>query len=47
MRGGSIRFDFRGQVALVTGGTKGIGAQIARDLQHAGARVLITGTQSD
>ena len=34
--------DLRGQVALVTGGSRGIGAATARLLKAAGARVAIT-----
>ena len=37
------RIDLGGQVALVTGGTRGIGLAIARALHAAGARVAITG----
>jgi 3-oxoacyl-[acyl-carrier protein] reductase len=33
-----------GQVALVTGGSRGIGASIAKALSEAGADVIITGT---
>ena len=40
-----IRFDE--QTALVTGGTRGIGFQIARDFHAAGARVIVTGTRPD
>ena len=36
------RFD--GKIALVTGGTRGIGFQIAKDLLASGARVIVTGT---
>ncbi len=35
--------ELGGQVALVTGGGRGIGANIARELAAAGARVAVTG----
>ena len=35
-------FDLSGKVALVTGGTSGIGTMIARGLLQAGARVIIS-----
>jgi NAD(P)-dependent dehydrogenase (short-subunit alcohol dehydrogenase family) len=35
-------FDLTGKVAVVTGGTRGIGLMIARGLLEAGARVYIT-----
>lgn len=38
---------FEGQVALVTGGSTGIGAAIALDLAQAGARVVITGRHEE
>lgn len=39
---------FQGRTALVTGGTKGIGRAIARDLSEAGFNVTITGrTEGD
>lgn len=35
-------FDLSGQVALVTGGSRGLGLQIAEALGEAGAKVLLT-----
>src|SRR5262245_25526080 len=36
-----------GQIALVTGGGRGIGANIARELSSAGARVALSARTSD
>ena len=35
--------DLTGQVAVVTGGTRGIGAEITRGFLKAGARVIVCG----
>ncbi len=37
-----VRYDFSGQAALVTGGTKGIGRCIALALLETGAQVVVT-----
>lgn len=39
--------NFDGQVVLITGATRGIGKQIADDLESLGARLLLTGTKRD
>ena len=40
-----VRFDFSGTRALVTGGSNGIGLEVARAFAAAGAAVTITGTR--
>jgi len=40
-------FDLRGKVALVTGGSKGLGLAMARGFAEAGADVLITSRHAD
>jgi len=40
-------FDLRGAVALVTGGSRGLGLEIALGLAEAGARVAITGRREN
>ena len=42
-----MAYDFKGRVALVTGGGKGIGKEIARGLAEAGAAVAITGRSKE
>ena len=39
--------DFKGKVALVTGGTRGIGKAIADTLWQSGAEVYLTGTKQE
>ena len=41
-----MKFDFKNKTILVTGGTRGIGKQIANDLHNLGAFVIITVTNS-
>jgi NAD(P)-dependent dehydrogenase (short-subunit alcohol dehydrogenase family) len=43
----SSLFDLKGRVALVTGGSKGIGKAIARGLAEAGADVIISSRHED
>ncbi|MFN6059895.1 MAG: SDR family NAD(P)-dependent oxidoreductase, partial [Burkholderiales bacterium] len=35
-------FDMTGKTALVTGGSRGLGLQLARALGEAGARIMIS-----
>jgi len=39
---GTVNFDFKGEVVVVTGGSRGLGLEIAHAFGHAGAKVVIT-----
>src|SRR3989441_9444463 len=39
---GTVNFDFKGEIVLVTGGSRGLGLEIAHAFGQAGAKVVIT-----
>lgn len=39
---GTVGFDFKGEVVIVTGGSRGLGLEIAQGFGSAGAQVVIT-----
>jgi len=41
------RFDLSGRVAVITGGTRGLGLAIARGFAHAGAAVVVVSRKPD
>lgn len=45
--GGMSDFDLTGQIAIVTGGSRGIGAAISKRLARAGAHVVISSRKSE
>lgn len=44
---GNIRYGLEGRVAVVTGGSRGIGLEIARELLAQGAKVVICGRKKE
>jgi len=42
-----MKIDFKNQVVLITGATRGIGKQLADDFAKLGARLILTGTRKD
>ncbi|PIR26749.1 MAG: SDR family oxidoreductase [Deltaproteobacteria bacterium CG11_big_fil_rev_8_21_14_0_20_42_23] len=42
-----MKIDFSGKTILITGATKGIGEQIAKDMESCGASLLLIGSNED
>ena len=42
-----MNINFDKQIALVTGGSRGIGKQVSIDLENLGAKVIVTGTKKE
>ena len=40
-------FDLKGKTALVTGGSRGLGLQMAHALGEAGARIMLSSRKAD
>ena len=40
-------FDLKGQTALITGGSRGLGLQMAHALGEAGARLMLSSRKAD
>src|SRR3546814_20226982 len=47
LKHGRVRMELRGKLVLVTGGSDGIGREIALQLQGAGAEVIVTGRSAE
>jgi gluconate 5-dehydrogenase len=39
---GTVSYDFKGEVVIITGGSRGLGLEIAHEFGQAGAKVVIT-----
>ena len=42
-----MEFNFRDNVVLITGATRGIGEQLAKDFEKLGADLILTGTNPE
>ena len=40
-----MKLDFKEKVVLITGATRGIGEQLAKDFEILGAKLILTGTK--